>query len=134
MWTPPDSRIWLQEYLHITFSRMVRSSKKIKGRTDLHIGLLKWEVGGFMKSSKNGMDRNYEGSEATWRTRNTGTSAPNRRGSSVLEAQWIHIIVFTTVIRKKEGDKDLFISHLSVKGLVLKKEQIASSKLLCIIV
>lgn len=28
-----------------------------------------------------------------------------------------------TVIRKKEGDKDLFISHLSVKGLVLKKEQ-----------
>lgn len=42
---------------------------------------------------------------------------------SVLEAQWIHIIVPKTVIRKKEGDKDLFISHLSVKGLVLKKEQ-----------
>lgn len=39
----------------------------------------------------------------------------------VLEAQWIHIIVIMIIIRKKEGDKDLFISHLSVKGL--KKEQ-----------
>lgn len=27
------------------------------------------------------------------------------------------------IIRKKEGDKDLFISHLSVKGMELKKEQ-----------